>query len=468
MPTSSPLVHNVRGIDPQVRLAPEPWYNRVVFTNQILAVPLLLAGILPALGASAPPDAPLAARSITQLEHRVSEIDSELEKLPRFSLRSGAGSIGYRSNPHETSASPEWVQIELGRETPFDEIVLVPVIWRDPKIGFRAEGLPLEFRVVVGTRHNTNGIVVASYGAKDQLLPRIAPIVVSCPATTASWVRVEATALSPRAWDGKYELELAEIMVFNGQENVALHQLVQTPSGGREEGGARKREYLVDGFVPYLMNTAQGSQSIAMVSGVGIGDQPWLSIDLGTMQPLNRIHLHATDVDDTAPQSTPSDFGIPRLLVVEGASRPDFADAVRLVEYHRESIYDTGPIIMLQFPETACRYVRLTAAEPYIYTEDGNSGSRMGFAEIELFSHGTNIALGKPVTASFKLIAPERSFAAVTDGRNLYGNILPIRDWLEQLARCRGGRTGAVRRAHRRHSGHRNTLRANGSHHARG
>lgn len=52
-----------------------------------------------------------------------------------------------------------------------------------------------------------------------------------------------------------------------------------------------------------------------------------------------------------------------------------------------------------------------------------------------MFSKGSNVVIGKPVTASFSLIDPGRQFSAITDGRNLYGNILPIRDWMDQLAR---------------------------------
>lgn len=120
---------------------------------------------------------------------------------------------------------------------------------------------------------------------------------------------------------------------------------------------------------------------------------------------------------------------------VEGAKLPDFSDAVPLAEYHAASIYDTGPIIILPFPETACRYVRLTADEPFINSLGERKGSQIGIAEIEVFSKGSNVAIGKPVTASFSLIDPGRQFSAITDGRNLYGNILPIRDWMDQLAR---------------------------------
>ena len=99
------------------------------------------------------------------------------------------------------------------------------------------------------------------------------------------------------------------------------------------------------------------------------------------------------------------------------------------------SIYDTGPIIILQFPETACRYVRLTAYEPYINTLSSIIGSQIGIAEIEVLSNGHNIAVDKKVTANFSLGGPARQLSAITDCHNLHGKILPIRDWLGHLDR---------------------------------
>ncbi|MFC1765316.1 ATP-binding protein, partial [Planctomycetota bacterium] len=376
--------------------------------------------------------ADLHNQPLSTLEQRLGQLDAQLSLLAHYSLRSGIGTVGYRSATHNRSTHTEWIHIELSEEGPIDQIVLVPTIWRDTDVGFKDDGFPLEFNIFVGTNKDPNGAMVASFGPQDRLLPRIAPLIIPCSKPMASWVRVEATALSPRAWDGLFVLQLSEILVFSGEENIALGQSVKT-SPGSYDSTARKRQALVDGFVPYLMNAAQGDQSIAFVSTPGIGDQPTLTIDLGTIHPLNRLHLHATDLSDTVPTSTPAGFGIPKRLLVEGATHPDYSDVIPLVDYRNSSVFDTGPIIMRRFPETPCRYVRFIAVEPYMSIADPNK-SQIAFAEIELFSKGQNIALEKPMRADFEVENQNRSFSALTDGRNLYGQILPIRAWLNELA----------------------------------
>ena len=404
-------------------------------TIRIIGAALLLVGSLPAKAASVEAAVAMTALSTNELEQRLVSIDAELATLASYSLLSGVGSVGYRTEAHKESAHPEWIEIELGKEETIDQVILVPAIWRDTKIGFRADGFPREFRIIVGTGQDDKGTVVASFGEQDNLLPRISPVVASFPATQASWVRVEASVLTPRAWDGLYFLQLSEIFVFGGEDNFALRKLVKTSCPEQDKGGARDKQFLTDGFVPYLMDAAQGEQSLAFLSETGIGDQPAMTIDLGTTLPLNRIHLHSLDLSDTVPQSNTADFGTPRRLLVEGANLADFSDAVPLIEYHMESIYDAGPIIMRRFKETLCRYVRLTAVEPFIDDLTEISGSQIGFAEIEIFSKDRNVALGTPVHANFAVKDSERSFSALTDGRNLYGNILSLRAWLGELAR---------------------------------
>jgi signal transduction histidine kinase len=59
---------------------------------------------------------------------------------------------------------------------------------------------------------------------------------------------------------------------------------------------------------------------------------------------------------------------------------------------------------------------------------------RIGFAEVELFSRGKNVAVGKPAQMKYTQLEWMQSLSALTDGSNLYGELLPIRDWLEELA----------------------------------
>ena len=400
----------------------------------ILCLTSLLLGTLPAVTSSA---SALPERlSTTQLEQRLAAIDSELEQLARFNPRSGTGSIGYRSPHHSDADQLEWVQVELQQPTPIDQIVLVPAIWRDTESGFEADGFPVNFRIVAGTDANSAGTVIASFNETDQLLPRIAPLVITCD-ITASWVRVEATKLSARKFDGLFNLELAELLIFSGEENVAIHRPITLPSPDQHFEAplllARKKEFLVDGFVPYQMDTGQEDKAVAFFNGAPLNTEPSITIDLHAVVPLSRMHLHTVEQSDSAPQSTISGFGLPEHFIVEGAQQADFSDAVPLMEYRKASIYDVGPILVRTFPETLCRYVRLTVLEPYLLDDEQRTRTKVGFAEIELFSLGENVALRKPVTTH--LLNKNRPSSLLTDGSNFYGRILTTREWMAQLAR---------------------------------
>jgi signal transduction histidine kinase len=140
------------------------------------------------------------------------------------------------------------------------------------------------------------------------------------------------------------------------------------------------------------------------------------------------------DVDDVFPQSVPYDFCLPKHLVVEGANQADFSDGVRLTVLQSHSPYDRGPLMMLPFPETSCRFIRLTALASVDKTEESVTNSPIGFAEIEIFSKGLNIALNKPFTTSFEQPNLSRTLSALTDGANYYGKILSIKAWVEELS----------------------------------
>lgn len=399
----------------------------------IISLTSLLAATLSAMTSSAQT---LPKRlSTTQLEQRLETIDAELDQLARFNPRSGTGSIGYRSTEHPDADHLEWVQVELEQPTPIDQIVLVPTLGRDTENGFQADGFPVEFRILAGTDANSAGTVIASFSEQDLLLPRIAPLVLTCD-TTASWLRVEATKLSARQFNSEFSLELAELLIFSGEENVAINRPVTLSSPDYSNQAiaqlGRRKEFLVDGFMPYQMDTGQGDHTVAFFNGANSNTTPSITIDLKAVVPVSRLHLHTVEQSDTAPQGTTSGFGLPEYLIVEGAQRADFSDAVRLMEYHKTSIYAVGPILVHTFPETPCRYVRLTALEPHLIQGDQRVWAKVGFAEIELFSHGENVALGKPVTTEF--LATYRPSSLLTDGSNFYGRILSTREWMAQLA----------------------------------
>ena len=392
---------------------------------------ILPAGLVCAAAAAAP----LEHSSLTALEQRLAEIDRQLGHLANYNPSGGVGAIGSRSRSYDTPDQEEWLEIDLGAPALLDQIVVVPAIRRDGVNGFQADGFPVAFRVRAGAGGDREGKIVAEFGRSDGLLPRIAPVVIPCHGLSATWIRIEATVLSRREFDAKFVLQFSEILAFSGEENAALHRPVKF-GGGRERTQAPgwPEAGVVDGFLPYLMATAAGAKSVAYLSSTELGEHPTLTLDLGASYRLSRLHLHAVDQSDTVPQTHVGDLGIPRELRVEGAAAADFSDARLLVESRYATLYDVGPVLTEKFPEVSCRYVRLAAVRMNRDAPFRAGPPRLGFAEIELFSQGRNVALGRPVTANFSTDGTTRSLASLTDGRNFYGEILPFRTWLNQLA----------------------------------
>lgn len=375
--------------------------------------------------------------SISKHKQQLAEINSQLTRLANYNPRSGVGVGGFRSKREKRADHLQWVEIDLGQTYKIDEVILVPEIRRSTNTTLLTDGFPEAFRILAGTAADQKGKVIASYTSDDKILPRIAPLVIACDDIEASWIRLEATTLSPRAWDGGYALHLFEMLVFSGHENVALHQPVKASSQNVQASDKYKPALLVDGFLPYVMDTAKGERSPAFVA-TSSPDQPgYLSIDLGKAQTLDQVHLHAVDLSDAIPQKRFNNFGMPRHMIVEGANAEDFNDAITLTEFKVASVFEAGPILMKRFPAFSCRYVRLRVLEPNIELspEAGAPAySNIGFAEIELFSNGINVAKAKQANGNYGFSTFNRSYASLTDGRNFYGDILPIRQWLNELA----------------------------------
>ena len=260
-------------------------------------------------------------KSISKHKQQLADIDSQLDTLANYNPRSGVGVGGFRSRRQGEPDHREWVEIDLGRSCKIEEVILVPEIWRNTKTNLRADGFPEEFRILAGTASDKKGKVIASYTKEDKILPRIAPLVIACEDIEASWIRLETTRLGPRAWDEDFGLHLFEILVFSGAENVALHQPVRASS--RNIASDRNNPaYLVDGFLPYVMDSAKGQRSRAFLAKSPPDQTGHLSIDLGEPHSLDQVYLHAVDLSDAIPQKQLNNFAMPRHLIIEGANSP--------------------------------------------------------------------------------------------------------------------------------------------------
>jgi len=365
--------------------------------------------------------------SLTALEKRAGEIQSELSRLSHFAPRGGIGTIGYRSEEFTTPDRQEWVQIELAENTAIDQIILVPCLVRTPQGGYRADGFPESFKIT-----DEDGKILAEFSTTADDHPRISPVVIELNGQSASQIRIDATRLSARAFDQKFTFKLSEVLVFSGQKNVALRCSVTSSRMIPDNSHVYHPAFLTDGAVPYLMNTAQGKTSVAYLSPHHLAPDKLLNftIDLEKSTPISGIHLHTVEQSDNVPQGSPGGTGMPSHLLVEGANRADFSDARKLLETRHASLFDVTPIMMWNFPETRCRYVRFTALGHRLDKTIKETLPRIGFAEVEILSKGANVAAGKSVLAKDIPVHERRPRINLTDTRNAYGEILSFENGL--------------------------------------
>lgn len=154
-------------------------------------------------------------------------------------------SNGYHSLEHETRQDAvKWVQVDLGRSLPLDEVRLIPSRPRDWALvsGF---GFPLRFRVEASDEPTfASPILLRAEDTNDFRNPGENPVTVPCEGVTARFIRVTATKLWLRT--DYYAFALAELQVFAGGTNAALGARVEALDS--VESGYWSKRALVDGF----------------------------------------------------------------------------------------------------------------------------------------------------------------------------------------------------------------------------
>ena len=191
-------------------------------------------------------------------------------------------------------AHTEWISVDLGSEQEIDLIALVPALTRGSYNTYHADGFPLSFSILAGSADDPEGKLIASFEEGDEVLPRIAPLTISCPGTRASWIKVVASKLGTMAWNREKVLQLAEMMVFSGQENIALGCPLKTSSDDDYNQGARQTPFLVDGALPYLMHSP-GKKTTAYFTRLEADTVATFTVDLGGVFPVNRLRMHSMD-----------------------------------------------------------------------------------------------------------------------------------------------------------------------------
>lgn len=151
---------------------------------------------------------------------------------------------GYHSAIEQDPVQAKWVQVDLGKRLPIQEVRVFParpIDWAESH-GF---GFPEHFRIEVSDSPTfEDPKVLLDHASSPFPNPGDNPIILPQDDLIARFVRFTATRLWKREAD--YVFALAEIQVFSKGQNVALHAPVQTSN--TLEDGLWSKDYLVDGF----------------------------------------------------------------------------------------------------------------------------------------------------------------------------------------------------------------------------
>src|SRR5438552_6285910 len=186
--------------------------------------------------------AKVTSPQIEQIGARLKELKEQFNALPKPEKESPSN--GYHSGIEPASDVEKWVQVDLGKVMPIDEVRLVPARPTDfadtPGFGF-----PRRFRVEAATADNfSDRNVLADHTNRDFPNPGDSPAVIPAKDCSARFVRVTATRLWERTRD--YVFALAELQVFSGANNVAPGSKITALDS--IEAGRWGKEKLVDNF----------------------------------------------------------------------------------------------------------------------------------------------------------------------------------------------------------------------------
>jgi hypothetical protein len=184
----------------------------------------------------------LSSPEMTRLDTQLKDLRAKLALLPEVKTRGPSPSNGYHSAITLMPDVTKWVQVDLGKTMPLDEVNLLPARptdFRDAP-GF---GFPVRFAIAISDDPTfAQAELIADHSTSDYPNPGDHSYRVHLNGKKARYIRVTALRLWKRLED--YCFALAEMQVQSGGKNVALGATVT--SLDTIEAGRWSRRFLVD------------------------------------------------------------------------------------------------------------------------------------------------------------------------------------------------------------------------------
>jgi len=361
---------------------------------------------------------------LREVIERKTEVESKLQALGTPPAGQAFPNVGFMHSEKVTPEDgPRWVQVDLGTSCSMDHISLFPVKNDDYGAGQgdSAYEFPRRFRVDVSDDFTFQTFTtVFAQNDTDFPNPGIAPVTFATNGITARYARV--TSVKPQTF------ALAELMILQRNRNIALGCQV-TSSGELAVHPRWSVGNLVDGKTPLGPPIVQDFLDYdGLYAGPSEGDKPvFLGVDLGQEVQIEEVRIHP--VHARFNQNTPG-YGFPNRFRVELAGDAEFRNPIILYDSSSENFPNPGSNVLTFVAGQKARCVRV------LLFEGGGAidRRRFGLSEIEVYSHGVNLARKVKVLASVDPAPKTGSWpkSLLNDGYTSFGRLLELPVWLNE------------------------------------
>jgi len=366
----------------------------------------------------------LFSRELRDLEEAQEDILAQLDTLPRISRETQRiNAFGYHSG--SAKQRPKWLQIDLGREVTPSAIALFPVTAEVDGETFPGYGFPRNFRVDISSESDFRNYETMMEGRVEDVSSVLRwPYFRELGGYSGRYVRVTATGLW-RLPESKQEVfALSEIMVIEGDRNIAVGCEV-TSLDTEDRGDQWARRFVCDGIT--TLGIPQGQEESPTLGFRSRSEAPvatsWVQVDLGESVPINEIQLIMADTPGLVPDPT---VRFPHPLRVEISDAPDMRQAETVGRYspNQISLIGSNPLV-IPLKKGLGRYVRISVSG----TKDPEPLA-FDLAELIVYSGGENVSAGQSVSASHTLKQNGWAPEFLVDGYSSRRNLISGLSWL--------------------------------------
>ncbi len=347
--------------------------------------------------------------------------------------------LGWHSHFSTSADTVEWVDLRLAQPEALDSVVLIA-----PASGgsatARGYGFPLRFRVeVFSGRDSSMRTIIADHTREDFPNPGWLPVVIPAHGVVAGKVRITATRLFRE--DKRHLFALGEVMLLHGNRNLgslieAIGPVAVLTSSSQGSRPAWGRINLVDGqsvLGPPL--GVKTSPALGFRSKPASERSEWrgqeVSVDLGSAVAIDEVRLFPAHPPEFAHSHG---YGFPVRYQIE--LRETTAATPVILTPPPSGNYSGPPgnnVVTLMAGGQIARRIGLTVLEPHV----SNGSAVLALAEMQVWSGGKNVALGKTVSTSDSTETGGWSKAALIDGFTSRADILDWPEWLAGLSKRR-------------------------------